>query len=166
MRRFGSTICGFPLMVVLACYLPHPALAAKSGPLEIQQFTVPPDLQLPEDFRAALAINLVSRIQETGHFERVYESGSSGSEGTATVRLTGEITEFKKGSRAKRYFIGPGFGKTILKAHVRFIDVASGKVLLEHDVDGKVIIGIGGGDSKGATNGLAKEVAKIAKNGL
>jgi hypothetical protein len=34
----------------------------------------------------------------------------------------------------------------------------------EKDVDGKVIMGLFGGDSKGATDGLAKEVAKDARN--
>ena len=51
-------------------------------------------------------------------------------------------------------------------AHVQFIDVATGSVVFEKDVDGTVWIGLFGGDSSGATRGLAKEVAKIAKKQL
>jgi maltose-binding protein MalE len=42
-------------------------------------------------------------------------------------------------------------------------DAATGNVLFEKDVEGKVIIGLMGGDSAGATRGLAKEVAKVTK---
>jgi len=36
-------------------------------------------------------------------------------------------------------------------------------VLLDRKVDGKVVMGVMGGKSEGATNGLAKEVAKVTK---
>ena len=137
------------------------------GTLEVEQFELPSDVRLPDDFRVALAQNLISRLRESGKFGEVIDGdGRSGPAGTPGVRLTGSITKFNKGSRAERYLLGPGFGKTILKAHVQFLDVATGRVMLEKDVDGKVIIGLFGGDSKGATNGLAKEVAKIAKKRL
>ena len=147
---------------------PNLAFAAdRHAILKVEQFEVPGDVKLPDDFRAALSRNLVSRLQESGKFGMVVDGDSqSGPAGVPEVRLTGSITKFKKGSQAERYFLGPGFGKTILKAHVQFIETATGKVLLEKDVDGKVIIGLFGGDSKGATNGLAKEVAKIAKKRL
>jgi hypothetical protein len=129
--------------------------------LQVAAFDVPADINLPADFRSALAANLMDRLRESGKFAGVI-SASTPSPDTqhASVRLTGSVTEFKKGSQSKRYLLGPGFGKTILKAHIRFVDVDSGKLLLEGDVDGKAIIGLFGGDSKGATNGLAKEVAK------
>jgi hypothetical protein len=63
----------------------------------------------------------------------------------------------------KRYMIGFGAGKTKIKATIRFTDAASGDVVFEKDVYGKVIMGFAGGDSMGAAHGLAKEVAKVAK---
>jgi hypothetical protein len=57
-----------------------------------------------------------------------------------------------------------GAGQTKVKAHIKFIDRDTGEVLFEDDVDGKVV---GGGlfksESIGATEGLAKEVAKVTK---
>ena len=55
-----------------------------------------------------------------------------------------------------------GAGKTKIKAHVKFVDVSTGETVFEDDVDGKVIMGMFGGSSPGATRGLAKEVAKVA----
>jgi hypothetical protein len=146
------------------------SLSAQSrsrGLLEISTFDVPADSNLPDEFRTALASNLVARLRESGKFADVISGTDNGSAGQhPAVRLSGNITQFKKGSQAKRYLLGPGFGKTILKAHIRFTEVDTGKLLLERDVDGKVIIGLLGGDSKGATNGLAKEVAKVARKVL
>ena len=136
------------------------------GALEIMPFEVAQEIQLPTEFRAALSRNLVSRLTESGKFAAVFEADSASAGRYPAVRLTGVITKFKKGSQAKRYLLGPGFGKTILNAHIQFVDIETNKVLLEKDVDGKVIIGLVGGDSKGATNGLAKEVTKVAKKGL
>jgi hypothetical protein len=142
------------------------ATGRQVGSLEIMPFDVPQEIQLPADFQAALARNLVSRLAASGKFAAVFDAGTSSAGTRPAVRLTGVVTKFKKGSQAKRYLLGPGFGKTILNAHIQFVEIEAGKVLLEKDVDGKVIIGLAGGDSKGATNGLAKEVAKVAKKGL
>jgi hypothetical protein len=77
--------------------------------------------------------------------------------------LSGTITKYDKGNRAARYFVGFGAGATKVVAHIKFIETATGSVLFEKDVDGKVVIGVFGGDSKGSTRGLAKEVAKVTK---
>ena len=79
------------------------------------------------------------------------------------IILTGTITKYQPGNRATRYLIGFGAGKTKVVAAIKVMDKATGKVLLEKDVDGKVIIGVFGGDSNGATRGLAKEVASTTK---
>lgn len=165
--RLGRVL-GLIALVVVAVLSPGPVFGADHrAALEVRQFDVPETVELPNDFRAALARNLVAHLRESGMFGIVVDSdGDSAPSVTPDLRLTGSITTFKKGSQAKRYLLGPGFGKTILKAHIQFTDATTGKVLLEKDVDGKVIIGLFGGDSKGATNGLAKEVAKIAKKGL
>ena len=55
--------------------------------------------------------------------------------------------------------IGPGVGKTKIVAHIRLYDPSADKTFLEKYVDGKVIMGFIGGESIGATRGLAKEVA-------
>jgi curli biogenesis system outer membrane secretion channel CsgG len=75
------------------------------------------------------------------------------------LKLNGTVTHYDKGSRAKRYLVGFGAGKTKIVAHITVADKETGEVLFEDDVDGKVVMGGMGGDSLGATRGLAKEVA-------
>jgi hypothetical protein len=58
--------------------------------------------------------------------------------------------------------VGFGAGKTKIVPHVKFVDSATGAVQFEKNVDGKVWIGFMGGESIGATHGLAKQVAKVA----
>jgi len=48
-------------------------------------------------------------------------------------------------------------------ADIKFLDKVTVEVLYQGSVDGKVIIGFFGGESLGATRGLAKEVAKVTK---
>jgi curli biogenesis system outer membrane secretion channel CsgG len=107
---------------------------------------------------------LVKQLQSAKVFKEVLREGEQPLDATApTLKVVGTVTEFKAGSRMKRYMIGFGAGKTVIKAHVRWLDKATGGVVFEDDVDGKVILGYAGGDSIGATSGLAHEVAKVTK---
>ena len=60
-------------------------------------------------------------------------------------------------------FNKPASSKTKVVADLKFIDKATGEVLYQGSVDGKVIIGFFIGEPLGATRGLAKEVAKLTK---
>ena len=98
----------------------------------------------------------MEQLLKTGRFINVtlVETGTE-PPADADVVLSGKIEKFKKGNRAARYMV-PGLGATSIKAHVEFIDPATKTPLCQDDVHGKVIIGVFGGDSKGATNGMAK----------
>jgi len=80
-----------------------------------------------------------------------------------TIQLVGTVTKYKHGSRGKRFFALGLAGDTKVVAHVKFIDKATGKVLIEADVDGQVYTGLLGGSPTGAPSGVGKDVAKIAK---
>jgi hypothetical protein len=54
-------------------------------------------------------------------------------------------------------------GETLIGAHIKCFDAATKELLLERDVDGRVVMGLMGGKSEGANNGLAKEIAKDVK---
>lgn len=82
---------------------------------------------------------------------------------TSWILLTGTVTKYQPGSRTTRYLVGPFAGKTKVVASIKLVEKDTGKVLLEKDVDGKVVIGLFGGNSNGATRGLAIEVAKVTK---
>jgi len=101
--------------------------------------------------------------QQTKTFRHVRVSDQPSASEQRLLQLAGTITEFDKGNRAARYFVGFGAGRSKIQARVRFTDGATGAVVFEDDVDGKVVMGTFGGDSKGATRGLAKEVAKVTK---
>jgi hypothetical protein len=132
--------------------------------IEIARFTVKAGTEFPENYLTTLMGELAAQLQETKKFQQVFSEGDSQGAGEApALRLTGEIVEFQKGNRAVRYVIGFGAGKTKVKARIKLADRATGQTLYEGDVDGKVIIGLFGGESVGATRGLAKEVAKVTK---
>jgi hypothetical protein len=136
---------------------------AQYASLEIVQFKVRPGVGFPQDYMSKLQSDLINEISERKKFVQVFGSDNKPDQITGpSLRLEGEVIEFKAGNQAARYLVGFGAGKTKVKAHVRFIDIASDSVIFEADVDGKVIMGLLGGSSPGATRGLAKEVAAKA----
>ena len=131
--------------------------------IEVSNFDVKEGVEFPEQYKTILMGEVVAQFQQNKKFKQVSREGeTSSSSSEPTVRLTGTVTKFQAGSRTKRYLVGFGAGKTKIVAHVKFIDRATGNVLFEDDVDGKVIMGFIGGESEGAARGLAKEVAKVA----
>lgn len=142
-------------------------LKNKYESIEIVKFDIQEGVKFPPESRDVIMAQVVEELKQLKKFKQVANTGETVTEGAGpTVRLTGTITKYKPGSRAKRYFIGFGAGATKVNARLKFVDAATGEVLFEKDVDGKVWIGLFGGDSSGATRGLAKEVAKVAKKQL
>jgi Domain of unknown function (DUF4410) len=132
--------------------------------IEIVRFEAKEGVQMPPNYQITLTEELVKQMQNTMRFTEVLREGETPVEAsTPALKLVGTVVEFEAGSRAKRYLIGFGAGKTKIVAHIKFLDRANGDVLFEDDVDGKVIMGKMGGDSIGATRGLAKEVAKVVR---
>jgi hypothetical protein len=143
------------------------AKAHKQQVLVIEQFTVQDGVNFPIDWLATLQEELLQQMQKATVFKEVLRPGEKPSDADApTLQLTGKVINFNAGSRAKRYVLGPGFGKTKIVAHIQFLEQSSGKIIFETNVDGRVFIGFIGGDSIGATRGLAKEVAGDAKKKL
>lgn len=156
------------LSVLAAALLLTPVAAAavhnsKYEAIQVMRFTVEPGSDLPQDYFATMMEELVTQLNRTHRFQQVLRDGETPAEPAQTIQLQGTVTRFNKGNRAVRYMVGFGAGKTKIVAHVKFIDSATGAVQLEKDVDGKVWIGFMGGESMGATKGLAKDVAKVAK---
>jgi len=132
--------------------------------IEVVRFQVGSDVNFPADYLVSMTEELIEQIGKTKRFKQVHREGESlAGADSATVQLTGTVTKFNAGSRAKRYFIGFGAGTTKVVAHIKLIDRATGKVLFEKDVDGDVSWGMLGGESRNATRGLAKDVAKVVK---
>lgn len=153
---------------------PAPAAAAadiaekgKYQNAEVAPFTAQQDVQISPDELKALTGTVVRQLQGIKKFKQVTlegEAPAAGADASApTLKVTGTVVKFKAGSRAKRYFVGFGAGKTKVIATVRFIDRETGNVLHEFTADGDVHMGIFGGSSGGAKSELADQVAKTAK---
>jgi TPR repeat protein len=138
--------------------------AATYNRLEVAPFAVSSGVAFPEEFSQALAQELRAQLQKANLFNEVVTVQSAPAGNLApTLRLTGTITKFNPGDQEKRRLIGLGAGTTRIDARVRFLDRRTCAVVIEADVDGKVVGGWGGGDSFGAARGVAKEVVHIAR---
>ena len=132
--------------------------------IEVVRFDIKEGVNFPPESRDVIMAQVIEELKQLKKFNQVSNMGETIPDGAGTtVRLSGTITKYKPGSRAKRYLIGFGAGATKVVAQIKFVDTATGNVLFEKDVDGKVWIGFLGGESSGATRGLAKEVAKVTK---
>jgi hypothetical protein len=130
--------------------------------VEVDRFIEEPGVSFPPDYRMGLVEDVVRELKRACRTIEIMREGEELPKGTPVLRIAGKITEFKPGSRAKRYLIGFGAGSTVVKAHVTLTDAASGEVVLESDVKGVTWIGIAGGSSEGAGDHLAKKVADLA----
>jgi hypothetical protein len=140
------------------------AVKGKYLGIEVTKFDVQEGIQFPAEFQVSLVEDLVEELENMKKFKQVLRPGEQPSDASApALKVTGIITEYKAGSRAKRYLVGFGAGKTKIVAQVKIADRATGDMLLERKMDGKVVMGAIGGNSMGATKGLAKEVVKNIK---
>ncbi|HEX8118486.1 MAG TPA: DUF4410 domain-containing protein [Pyrinomonadaceae bacterium] len=133
---------------------------------EVAPFTAQEGVQMTPEQLKGLTDAVVKELQDIKKFKQVSLEGAAPAADAAqapTLKVSSTVTKFKAGSRAKRYMIGFGAGKSKVIAHVRFIDRETGAVLYEFDADGDVVMGLFGGNSGGAKSELAGQVAKAAK---
>ena len=131
--------------------------------IEVVPFEVPANIDLPQDYRTRMMDDVVKDLRRLNKFKEVLGAPETSREPTSTIRLEGTVIRYKHGSRGKRLVAIGLAGDTKIDAHVRFVDKATGKLLLEADVDGQVYTGLLGGRPDGAPTGIGKDVAKIAK---
>lgn len=166
--RLGSVsfVCTCAILTTLVLPAPARNLKTTYKHLVVQSLEVPAGTDFPPDFEEALRHNLITHLQGSGRFGTVssIEHGEAIRDG-ADIVMTGTILRFNKGSRMARYMV-PGVGATSIRAQIEFIDPVTKKSLFQKNVSGHVFIGVFGGNSKGATNGLAKDVVKVVKRDL
>jgi hypothetical protein len=136
-----------------------------SGPyntVEIERFAVGTGVEFPDNDLSELMGYLVTHFNKSRRFESVFLSTDSASQTAPArrVKITGTITKYSKGSRAARYLIGFGAGRTKLVASVKVADAETGSVLFEQNVDGHVYGGLFGGETDGAKGNMASEIIK------
>jgi hypothetical protein len=108
------------------------------------------DKKLAAEMPAYLQAELVRRLRESGLFARVINASETdytqGSE--KTLVLDGEITRLAPGSRALRYLVGFGAGRSKAQSEMRFLDARTGTVLMVTADRSVAAYGIFGGDSR------------------
>ncbi len=132
--------------------------------VEVSRFDTATGVDFPVDYQVTVMEDLVKQLEKSKKFKQVLRAGEEAPDAGVVLKVTGTITEYKPGNRATRYLVGFGAGSTKIAAQVQFTDGESGSVVLDRKVDGKVLMGVMGGNSAGATNGLAKEVVKVVKD--
>jgi Domain of unknown function (DUF4410) len=131
--------------------------------VQVNRFDVQQGVDFPPDYQLTIDEDLNRVLGKIKGMKQVLREGEPLPEAEPVLLITGTITKYKKGNQATRYLVGFGAGETVIGAHIKCFDAATKELLLERDVDGKVIMGLMGGKSEGANNGLAKEIAKDVK---
>lgn len=134
------------------------------------------DEEVPPDHLYAVLRDIVSELdKENLGFQTFVTSYTRGPSarwkesgpglGEPTLVLSGVITRYQRGSRAKRYFAGFGAGKTRIYCLFRLVDKKTGDVLLERMENGSISGGFSlfGGASAGAMRELAEDIAHVIK---
>jgi hypothetical protein len=140
----------------------------------VKQFKVTePELNDEEDKKLAaempsyLQAELVRRLRESGLFARVINASetdySPGSD--KALVLDGEITRLAPGSRALRYIVGFGAGRSKAQSEMRFVDAQTSKVFMVTADRSVAAYGIFGGDSRDhlreSFDDMARNLAKF-----
>ncbi len=152
-----------------------PGFQLKGYPVVVvKQFKVTePELNDTEDQKLAAEIpsflqgELVRRLREGGLFTRVVNASETdytpGAE--KALLLEGEITRLAPGSRALRYFVGFGAGRSKAQAETRFVDAQSGQPVMVIADRRVAAYGIFGGDSREhlreSFDDMARDLAKF-----
>src|SRR5215212_6422245 len=98
--------------------------------IEIEKFTVRQGVELEDKDVDALMKATVGNFVASKRFDSVTLVGQTAAvEAGPKLKMTGEVTKYVKGSRAARYLVGFGAGKTKLMVDVKLTDVATGEVV-------------------------------------
>jgi len=125
------------------------------------------DKRLAAAMPSILQSELVRHLRVTGLFGKVVNLGetefSPGSE--RALRLEGTISRLAPGSRALRYFVGFGAGRSKAQAEMRFVDAQSGQVVMVTADRRVAAYGVFGGDSedhlKESFGDMARDLARF-----
>jgi len=120
------------------------------------------DVLIPMEFRVAIYESLLDLVRQTAKFKQVYRAGDRQADSVQDlVTLKTKIEKFQEGSQTKREVTTvSGATKVDVSATVVAKD---GRVLLEQNLTGKVRFF---GENLGATNDLAKRIAKLLREKL
>ena len=161
MKSISAFLCAFGIVAVFA-FSGAAQTAQPYEVVEIEKFTIAEGVELNDAEITELMSFMVVHFNDSRRFRQVFLSTDTAA-ATAPARrakVTGVVTKYNKGSRAARYLIGFGAGRTKLVAQVKVVDTETGAVLMEQKVDGHVYGGLFGGETDGAKSNLSSEIIK------
>ena len=115
------------------------------------------EIKLPAEFQVALYEDLIVQLEKKSGLTAYREGDRNANTAADLVILHATVTGFKEGSERKRQ-VTTVAGATSITVHCTFTD-ASGKTLLEQDIQGKVRFF---GANLRATYDFAKKTAQLA----
>lgn len=132
--------------------------------ISVEQFELQSDVDIPPEYVSALPQEVANSLNESRKFIKVLLPGEDPAQKDApALQLTGTITGFDKGSRAKRYFGSGMAGAARIFMTLHYLDRTDGKLIFEDKVIGTLSSGAFGGDSKNVVHELAKTVTESTK---
>lgn len=148
------------ILLIFAALAPaqvKPKLSASAIQIELVEVG---DVSIPAEFRYAIYERLIERVRESGAFQKVFRSGDKDAGKMADlVTLHTSVEAFQEGSQTQRELAPVVIGSTTVNVRAR-VTARDGKTLLDQKVAGKVRIF---GENLGATNDLAKRIAKLLR---
>jgi hypothetical protein len=159
-RRAAS----FPILAVLLSFA-LPIRAADPAPEKLNASAIQialvetRDVEIPAEFRYAMYEHIIEHVRKTGTFQKVFRGGDRAADAVPDlVTLHTAVEKFTEGSQTKREVTTvTGATKVDVSATLTARD---GRALVDRKVSGKVRFF---GENLGATNDLAKRIAKLLK---
>jgi hypothetical protein len=166
-RSRQRRIVGFVAMLIPALALGQQAASSQNASkgklpkLAASAIQIEPieagDITIPAEFRFAIYERLIERVRKDGTFQKVFRSGDHDAANVADlVTLRTTVGKFKEGSQMQRELTTVTGGTTVDVTTT--VAARDGHVLLQNDLSGKVRFF---GENLGATNDLAKRIAKL-----
>jgi hypothetical protein len=152
-----------PMAMAQSAASPQAASKVKPQKLSASAIQIEPiqagDIAIPQEFRFAIYERLIERLQKDGTFKNVYRSGDREATNVSDlVILRTSVGKFKEGSQLRRELTTVTGGTTVDVTTT--VAARDGRVLMQNDLSGKVRFF---GENLGATNDLAKRIAKLLR---
>jgi hypothetical protein len=129
------------------------------APFEIQK-----DVTFPAEYVALMQAEISKELSSAKVFAEVVGAGQTVSTPDAhLLRLTGLITNYDPGNRAKRYLLSGAAGAAEIDSKVSFVDATTGQTLMSQDLRAVLAGGFFGGKSEDAVKDYARQVVNKAK---
>ena len=142
--------------------------------LEVEKFFVDRDdfssskmeraAAVPQETLDGLQHKIVGQVSRAKIFSKVGKAGQVSCPGKVLV-FGGQVTDYKRGSRAARLLIGLGAGKQKFATKSYLKDKETEKVLAKKKIVDRKVGGLAGGDEDKGQRDFAEKVAKFVKNG-